>query len=65
MCQSSSVSSVSSYQQAALKFQVGIAVAKNAQTATNVQGQAAVELLTSAAQAVKAPGLGGQFDSVG
>jgi hypothetical protein len=62
MCQSSSVSSA---QQSAMNFQIGVVVAKKAQDATKAVAQAALESLGNAAQSAKAPGLGDQFDGVG
>ena len=59
MCQSSSVSSA---QQATQQLKIGVAVAKKAQDATAVQGNAEVKLLAEVAKSVKTPGVGEQFD---
>lgn len=58
------IASVSAAQQGALQSQISAAVAKKQLNAIELQGQAAVELLQSAAQLSKAAGRGGSFDGV-
>ena len=62
MCQCSSVSGA---QQAALQFKISVAVAKKAQDAMKLQGDATSKLVEQIAQAGQSPGLGTQFDSAG
>lgn len=52
-------------QQSSLQFQIAVAVAKKAQDATKLQGQAATQALASAVQTAKSPDLGNQFDAAG
>ena len=59
MCQSASISSA---QQASQQLKIGATVAKKAQDAASVQGNAVVKLLAEVARSVKTPGVGEQFD---
>ena len=61
----SQCSSATAAQQSSVQSQIAMAVAKKAQDATKLQGQAATQALASAAQSVKSPELGNQFDGVG
>jgi hypothetical protein len=56
-------SSVSSAQQAALQFQIGVAVARQQQDAAKVQGDAVIQLLQAAAALSKSTTSGGNFDA--
>jgi hypothetical protein len=61
----SQCSSATAAQQSSVQTQIAVAVAKKAQDATKLQGQAATQALTNAAQSVKSPDLGNKFDAAG
>jgi hypothetical protein len=64
-CSSCSASGASQLSQALLGQQISIGVAKLALNAQQQQGDAANQLLASAAKLSQAIGKGGQFDAVG
>ncbi|MBL9090152.1 MAG: hypothetical protein JNL96_02940 [Planctomycetaceae bacterium] len=63
MCSGDGISSVVQARQAQTYAQIGIAVQAKALQATQVQGEAAVELLEVAAELAKQLGQGLQFDA--
>lgn len=64
MSSCSACSTVMAAQSEALSQQINFAVLRKQQDATKAQGDAAVQLLQSAAAAGKAIGKGGQFDAI-
>jgi hypothetical protein len=64
MSSCSACSSVMAAQSEAMSSQITFAVLKKQQDASKAQGEAAVQLLQSAAQAGKAIGKGNHFDAI-
>lgn len=64
MCSTDGISSVSQAQQSQVRAQIGIAVIREGLKATQVQGEAAVQLISAATEIAKQLGQGNNINAV-